>query len=50
MRIYMGLADSWAIFDNSSDTPVLIAFEESGKLTIIDEEKYNIVTRKRCNI
>ncbi len=29
MRIYMGLADSWAIFDNSSDTPVLIAFEES---------------------
>ncbi len=44
------IADSWAIFDNSSDTPALIAFHESGTLTIHDAEKYTIVTGKRGTI
>jgi len=36
LRFYKPLADSWAIFDNSRDTPKMIAFEELGKLEILD--------------
>jgi len=38
LRFYKPLADSWAIFDNSGDTPKMIAFEESGKLEILDPD------------
>jgi predicted ABC-type ATPase len=36
VRFYKPLADSWAIFDNSGDTPKMMAFEESGKFEILD--------------
>jgi predicted ABC-type ATPase len=49
-KLYKDLADSWSIFDNSSDAPALIAFEETGKLTVIDAEKYAIITQKKDNI
>jgi predicted ABC-type ATPase len=44
MSIYRDLADAWAIFDNSSEIPVLIAFKELGELTVFDEERYAIIT------
>jgi predicted ABC-type ATPase len=30
------LAESWTIFDNSGETPRMIAFKESGKLEVLD--------------
>jgi predicted ABC-type ATPase len=50
LNFYQPLADSWAIFDNSSDAPALIAFEESGRLTISDGEKYVIITGRKEKI
>jgi predicted ABC-type ATPase len=40
---YKPLADSWTIFDNSGDLPQLIAFEESGKLEILDPNLFYIL-------
>jgi predicted ABC-type ATPase len=37
---YRPLADSWYLFDNSGQTPVIIAWEKANKLRIMDEESY----------
>jgi predicted ABC-type ATPase len=50
LKVYQPFADSWAVFDNSSDTPALIAFQESGTLTIHDAEKNAIVTGRKGRI
>jgi predicted ABC-type ATPase len=34
---YRPLGDYWAIFDNSTDSPSMIACEESGKIKIYDQ-------------
>jgi predicted ABC-type ATPase len=41
LRVYKPLADSWTIFDNSGDIPKMIAFEESGKIEILDPDLFN---------
>jgi predicted ABC-type ATPase len=46
-RIYKPLADSWAIFDNSKDIPKMIAFEESGKVEIFDQDLYDIISQSK---
>ena len=46
-RFYQPLADSWAIFDNSKDIPKMIAFEESGKLEIFDQDLYDIILKSK---
>ena len=38
---YKTLADSWTIFDNSGDVPKMVAFEESGKIEILDPDLFN---------
>jgi predicted ABC-type ATPase len=50
LKIYQPLADSWTVFDNSSDTPTLVAFQESGTLAIHDARKYAIVTGRKGSI
>jgi predicted ABC-type ATPase len=45
LRIYKPLADSWTIFDNSVDTPKMIAFAESGKTEILDSDLFSILLR-----
>ena len=35
-NLYRPLLDFWAIFDNSTDSPFMIAYEEAGDLEIID--------------
>ena len=35
-NLYRLLLDLWAIFDNSTDHPVMVACEEDGDLEIID--------------
>lgn len=46
-RFYQPLADSWAIFDNSKDIPKMIAFEESGKVEIFDQNLYDIILQSK---
>jgi len=40
-KLYRPLSDFWAIYDNSTDTPHLIAYKEHDKLEIIDHEIFN---------
>jgi predicted ABC-type ATPase len=49
LRVYRPLADSWTIFDNSGDVPKMIAFEESGKIEILDSDLFNILLRYKEN-
>jgi predicted ABC-type ATPase len=44
-KLYQPLVDSWTIFDNSSDVPKMIAFEESGKLKIIEPEIFDTLLK-----
>ncbi|MBI5143604.1 MAG: hypothetical protein HZA30_00860, partial [Candidatus Omnitrophica bacterium] len=44
--LYKPLLDSWNLFDNSTASPRLIAKEEYGKLTIVDEGLFDSITRK----
>jgi predicted ABC-type ATPase len=50
LKVYQPLAGSWTVFDNSSDTPALIAFQESGALTIHDARKHAIVTERKDTV
>jgi predicted ABC-type ATPase len=49
LRFYKPLADSWAIFDNSGDTPKIIAFEES-ELEILDSGLFDILLKYKENL
>ena len=42
---YQSIIDSWVIFDNSQDTPKMIAYEESSKLEILDPSLYNLLIK-----
>ena len=45
-NLYKPLLDSWMLFDNSADLPRLIADEESGNLTVIDDKLFSIIRNK----
>jgi len=45
LRFYKPLADSWTIFDNSGDVPKMIAFEELGKIKILDPDLFGILLK-----
>ena len=40
LREYRRLADSWYLFDNSAETPEVVAFESAGKPRIMNREQY----------
>jgi len=44
---YQPLAESWTIFDNSGETPKMIAFEESGKREVLDPLLFNLLLKHR---
>ena len=44
-HLYRPLLDSWILFDNSEDTPVVIAREKSGILTVIDNNLFEKVKK-----
>jgi len=44
-KYYQPLVDSWAIYDNSGDKPQMIAFEESGRLEILNDDLFNTVIK-----
>ena len=45
LRFYKPLADSWTIFDNSGDVPKMIAFEETGKIEILDPDLFGTLLK-----
>ena len=49
LRFYKPLADSWTIFDNSGDVSKMIAFEESGKLEIVDRDLFGLLLKYKGN-
>ena len=49
LRIYKPLADFWTIFDNSADIPKMIAFEEWGKIEILDSDLFNNLLKYKGN-
>ena len=49
LRFYKPLADSWTIFDNSGDVPKMIAFEESGRLEIVDRDLFGLLLKYKGN-
>ena len=49
LRVYKPLAKSWTIFDNSGDVPKMIAFEESGKIEILDPDLFNNLLKYKRN-
>lgn len=46
-NLYQLIMESWAIFDNSQETPKMIAFEESGILEIIDPDLFYRLSRHK---
>ena len=45
-EFYKPLADSWTIFDNSSEVPKMVAFEEFGKVEIIDPDTFGLILKQ----
>ncbi len=45
-QLYRPLLDSWVLFDNSTDTPYMIAFEEAGEMEIIDRHLFANLSKK----
>lgn len=45
LRFYKPLVDSWTIFVNSGYVPKMIAFEESGKIEILDPDLFGILLK-----
>ena len=43
-NFYRPVVDRWIIFDNSGNVPEVIAFEESGKLEIVDADLFGLLS------
>jgi predicted ABC-type ATPase len=43
-HIYGPVVDKWIIFDNSGDSPAVIASEESGKREIVDPDLFGLLS------
>ena len=46
-HFYRPVVDRWIIFNNSGDVPEVIAFEESGKLEIVDPDLFDLLSRHK---
>ncbi|MDI6762295.1 MAG: Zeta toxin family protein [Thermodesulfobacteriota bacterium] len=44
-RFFQPVVDRWIIFNNSGDVPEVIAFEESGKLEIVDPALFGLFSK-----
>jgi predicted ABC-type ATPase len=44
-QFYRPVVDRWIIFNNSEDVPGVIAFEESGKLEIVDPDLFDLLSK-----
>lgn len=46
LHVYKNLCDMWMLFDNSTDSPSIIAYEIEHDLTIIDSPLFSRILRK----
>jgi len=46
-KYYQPAADFWAVFDNSLDTPQLIAFKEKGSIQILNHQIYDAIGKRK---
>jgi predicted ABC-type ATPase len=46
-HFYRPVVDRWIIFNNSGGVPGVIAFEESGKLEIVDSDLFGLLSKKK---
>ena len=46
LEFYKPLADSWTIFNNSGEVPQVVAFEEFGKVEIIDPNTFGLILKQ----
>ena len=44
-HFYRPVVDRWIIFNNSGDVPEVIAFEEAGKLEIVDPDLFGLLSK-----
>ncbi len=44
-RLYQPLADSWMLFNNAGEMPILIAKKKNGRINILDENLYNSIVK-----
>ncbi len=42
---YRLLADSWILFDNTNNSPLIIASQKQGEIRIIEESTYDLLMR-----
>ena len=49
LQHYRQIADSWMLFDNSLDAPILVADQARGKITIMKQEIYHSVIERFAN-
>ncbi len=40
-EIYLSIADSWVVFDNTEGTPILVARKKDGKVKVMAEKTWN---------
>ena len=45
LKKYRPLLDSWILFDNSTETPQVIATEEAGKIRVVNERLFATLTQ-----
>jgi predicted ABC-type ATPase len=46
LREYRPLADSWTLYDNTGETPAIIASEEDGYLHVVETKRYNEIVER----
>ena len=44
-HLYRPVVDRWIIFDNSGDVPEVVAFEETGRLEIVDPDLFALLSK-----
>jgi len=44
-HFYRPVVDRWIIFNNSGDVPEVVAFEESGKLEVVDPDLFGLLSK-----
>lgn len=44
-RLYQPFADSWMLFNNAGEMPILIAKKKNGRISILDENLYNSIVK-----
>ena len=48
-HVYRDLLDTWTLFDNSTESPRIMAYEDHGELTVLDNDLFETIMRSVKN-